>query len=135
LLQYASHGVEFDWVNCATDKRRDDLGSLGRPLDHLDLANWITRFFKHFGQKVPDLADGLRVCHNMDLVDRLRLPLVDRGAVDGIDEWSQESVARKDCDGQDRGLRREPDAGQCLQRLNTRGSQQYSIPKFARRLS
>jgi erythrin-vacuolar iron transport family protein len=41
----------FDWLNCGTDKCRDDLGSLGRPLDHLDLADRITRLFEHFGQK------------------------------------------------------------------------------------
>ena len=52
----------------------------------------------------------------MDFVDRLRFPLVDRGAVDGIDERSQESVARKDCDSQDRGLHRERYAGQCAYR-------------------
>jgi hypothetical protein len=69
LLQYASYGVELDRVNCGTDKCGDDLGSLGRPLDHLDLANRITRLFKHFGQKVPDLADGLRTCHDMDFVN------------------------------------------------------------------
>jgi hypothetical protein len=49
----------------------------------------------------------------MDFVDSLRFPLVDRRAVDGIDEWPQESVARKDRDSQDGGLRREPYAGQC----------------------
>jgi hypothetical protein len=89
------------------------LPRLGRPLDHLDLANRVTRLLKHFGQKVPDLADGLRACHDMDFVNSLRLPLVDRGAVDGIDEWSQKRVACKDRDSQDHGLRREPYAGQC----------------------
>jgi hypothetical protein len=81
--------------------------------DRSTTSIWKIRLFKHFGQKVPDLADGLRTCHDMDFVNSLRLPLVDRGAVDGIDEWSQERVARKNCDRQDRGLRRKPYTGQC----------------------
>lgn len=119
LVEARDNLIELARIGRRSDQCRDQLRPALLPVNDLYASRRIVCGLQLLPQQFAALVETLSARRQPDLVDRFRRGLIDRGAIDRIDQRSQERIPGEDEAGQSNGLKRQISSGACANRRRT----------------
>jgi len=93
--QAGDDSVEFGRFDRKADQRGHDFGSFAGPVHHVGIPHRLVRSLQFFEQNFSDRCNGARVRGDQHIMACFRGVLVDRDAIDGVDQQTKQRVAAK----------------------------------------